>query len=53
MGDGSGFGLCKELRETTDIPILFVSARTSDADKITALNIGGDDYVRKRTDPPS
>lgn len=47
LGDGSGFGLCKELRERTDIPILFISARTSDDDKIIALNIGGDDYVQK------
>ncbi len=44
---GSGFELCKELRATTDIPILFISARTSDDDKIIALNIGGDDYVQK------
>ena len=47
LGDGSGFDLCKELRETTDIPILFISARTSDDDKIIALNIGGDDYIQK------
>jgi len=47
LGDGSGFDLCKELRETTDIPILFISARTSDDDKIVALNIGGDDYIQK------
>ena len=47
LGDGSGFDLCKELRKKTDIPILFISARTSDDDKIVALNIGGDDYVQK------
>lgn len=45
--DGSGFNLCKDLRKSTDIPILFISARTSDDDKIVALNIGGDDYVQK------
>lgn len=47
LGDGSGFALCKELREQTQIPILFISARTSDDDKIVALNIGGDDYIQK------
>lgn len=47
LGDGSGFELCKELRQTTNIPILFISARTSDDDKIVALNIGGDDYIQK------
>lgn len=47
LGDGSGFDLCKELRETMDIPILFISARTSDDDQIIALSIGGDDYIQK------
>lgn len=47
LGDGNGFELCKELRRQTEIPILFISARTSDDDKIIALNIGGDDYVEK------
>lgn len=47
LGDGSGFALCKELREKTDIPILFISARDSEDDQIVALHIGGDDYIRK------
>lgn len=47
LGDGSGFELCKELREETEIPILFISARTSDDDQIIALSIGGDDYIQK------
>ncbi len=47
LGDDSGFQLCKELREKTQIPILFISARTSDDDQIIALNIGGDDYIQK------
>lgn len=47
LGDSSGFELCKELREETEIPILFISARTSDDDKIIAFHIGGDDYVQK------
>ena len=47
LGDGSGLELCRELRETTEIPILFISARTSDDDKIIALSIGGDDYIQK------
>lgn len=47
LGDGSGFELCRSLRESTDIPILFISARTSDDDQIIALSIGGDDYIQK------
>lgn len=47
LGDGSGFELCKHIRESLNIPILFISARNTDDDKIIALNIGGDDYVEK------
>ena len=47
LKDGLGFNLCKEIRENTNIPILFISARNSDDDKIIALNIGGDDYIEK------
>ena len=47
LGDGSGFELCKEIREKSQIPILFISARQSDDDVLIALNIGGDDYIKK------
>ena len=47
LGDRSGFELCKQVREDFDMPILFISARTSDDDVLTALNIGGDDYIKK------
>ena len=47
LDNSSGFELCKNLRKTSNIPILFISARTSDDDVLTALNIGGDDYIKK------
>lgn len=47
LEDGSGFNVCKTIRETSDIPIIFISARQSDDDILIALNIGGDDYVKK------
>jgi len=47
LGHTSGFDLCKRLRQTTQIPILFISARSSDDDILIALNIGGDDYIQK------
>lgn len=47
LGDGSGFDLCKNLRQNVSSPILFISARNTDDDKIIALNIGGDDYIEK------
>jgi len=47
LADESGFALCKKIRETMTMPILFVSARQSDEDILVALNIGGDDYIKK------
>jgi two-component system response regulator RegX3 len=47
LGNTSGFEICRRLRTSTSIPILFISARTSDEDILIALNIGGDDYIRK------
>ena len=47
LGRDSGFSLCKKLRETYDIPILFISARASDDDVLLALGVGGDDYISK------
>lgn len=47
LKEDNGFLLCKKLRETLDIPIIFISARNTDDDKIMALNIGGDDYIEK------
>ena len=47
IGDSSGFELCKKLREQIQVPIFFISARSSENDMIIALNIGGDDYICK------
>lgn len=43
----SGFEFCKELRKTGTIPIVFISARTSETDRITGLDLGADDYLTK------
>ena len=47
LGDGSGFSVCRKLREEYRLPILFISARQSDDDVLAALSIGGDDYIKK------
>lgn len=47
LKDESGFNICKKIRQESDIPILFISARQSDDDVLIALNIGGDDYIKK------
>ena len=47
LGESSGFDLCKRIRQDYDMPVFFISARTSDDDVLIALNIGGDDYIKK------
>lgn len=47
LGKSSGFELCKKIRKEMNIPIFFISARSSEDDMIIALNIGGDDYICK------
>jgi len=42
-----GFELCRRLRKLTDAPILMLSARGGEADKVRALGLGADDYVTK------
>ena len=46
-----GFALCSTLRETLDIPILMVTARQEDIDKIRGLGLGADDYIEKPFSP--
>ncbi|MBR6365826.1 MAG: response regulator transcription factor [Lachnospiraceae bacterium] len=47
LKDGSGFEICRKIREDYQLPILFISARQSDDDVLVALSIGGDDYIKK------
>lgn len=51
LPDISGFELCTEIRRNTDTPIIFVSSRSTDFDKLTGLGIGGDDYITKPFNP--
>ena len=47
----NGYVLCREIRNTLDIPILMVTARTESVDKIRGLGLGADDYIAKPFDP--
>jgi len=47
----SGFEVCRQVRETRDVPLLVVSALTSDIDKVKALGLGADDFVTKPFSP--
>lgn len=51
LPDMDGFDVCRELRRHTDVPILFLTARDADWDKITGLELGADDYVVKPFSP--
>lgn len=46
-----GFDICKEIRKNMDIPILMVSAKKEDIDKIRGLGLGADDYITKPFSP--
>jgi two-component system response regulator RegX3 len=47
LPDGDGRDLCRELRSTSDVPIVLLTARGADADRIVGLELGADDYVVK------
>lgn len=51
MPGKTGFEVCRAIRDQADVPILFLSARQSDADKIRGLGLGGDDYIGKPFSP--
>lgn len=51
LPDANGFDLCQQLREVSEAPIIFLTARTTDIDKLTGFSMGGDDYITKPFNP--
>ena len=51
MPEFDGLDVCREIRKPSDMPILFLSARDEEIDRILGLEIGGDDYVTKPFSP--
>jgi two-component system OmpR family response regulator len=51
MPEFDGLDVCREVRKGSDVPILFLSARDEEIDRILGLEIGGDDYVTKPFSP--
>jgi DNA-binding response OmpR family regulator len=43
----SGIDLCREIRRTSDVPIIFISAKGSETDRVVGLELGADDYLAK------
>lgn len=51
LPDGSGFDLCRELRTTSSVPVIFLTSRASEVDRVVGLELGADDYVVKPFSP--
>jgi DNA-binding response OmpR family regulator len=47
LPDGSGLDVCRELRRQTEVPIIMLTARGSEADRVAGLELGADDYIVK------
>ncbi len=47
LPDGSGFDICRKIREASKVPIIFLTAADEETDIIMGLDIGGDDYITK------
>lgn len=47
LPDGSGFDICRNIRQTSKIPVMFLTAMDEETDIIMGLDIGGDDYITK------
>jgi two-component system, OmpR family, response regulator RegX3 len=47
LPDGSGYDVCRELRRTSQVPIIMLTARGEEADRVVGLELGADDYVVK------
>ena len=52
LPDGDGRDVCRELRRRSDIPIIMVTARGTETDRIVGLELGADDYVVKPFSSP-
>lgn len=47
LGDGCGYNLCKQIREQSQVPIIFISCQTEEDSILLGLNVGGDDFICK------
>ena len=49
--DGNGFDVCRAIRKTSELPIVFLTARSEEIDRVLGLELGADDYVSKPFSP--
>jgi two-component system catabolic regulation response regulator CreB len=51
LPDRSGFDVCRDLRQFSEVPVIFLTARASEVDRVVGLELGADDYVTKPFSP--
>ena len=51
LPDGSGFEVCKQIRVRSGVPVIFLTARNAELDRVLGLELGGDDYITKPFSP--
>ncbi|MFT4256367.1 MAG: two-component system response regulator CreB [Pseudoxanthomonas sp.] len=51
LPDGSGFDVCRELRGFSEVPVIFLTARNDEVDRVLGLELGADDYIAKPFSP--
>ncbi len=51
LPDGTGFEVCKTIRKTSTVPVIFLTARNAELDRVLGLELGGDDYLVKPFSP--
>jgi two-component system catabolic regulation response regulator CreB len=51
LPDGSGFEVCKDIRRRSGVPVIFLTARNTELDRVLGLELGGDDYLVKPFSP--
>ncbi|MEP6908452.1 MAG: two-component system response regulator CreB [Pseudoxanthomonas sp.] len=51
LPDGSGFDVCRELRSFSEVPVIFLTARNDEIDRVIGLELGADDYMAKPFSP--
>lgn len=51
LPDGTGFEVCKKIRACSSVPVLFLTARNAEIDRVLGLELGGDDYLTKPFSP--
>jgi two-component system catabolic regulation response regulator CreB len=51
LPDGSGFDVCRQLRAFSEVPVLFLTARNDEIDRVLGLELGADDYIAKPFSP--